>query len=250
MNISDMKIGTLLEIYIRRDGYNYKVVSKVEYVDEERVGVSPIASRTKLFRFKNSDVVDIVYRIDEKSWKWSRVKAGIATLKDGSKLHVFVPETPAESYNKRTSYRLPMSRDIMMSYEVLYFEDRGPEERAKNRKTPELAIDKTLSEISESFREVTCKAYLRDISEGGAAIYANVDLKKGDIVNFELPNGDETVKCRALVIRKTAGDERSQYAYGYGLSYIETSSNYVYYFFSEQRKMLSESKFDWMPARA
>ena len=29
MNVSDMKIGTLLEIYIRRDGYNYKVVSKV-----------------------------------------------------------------------------------------------------------------------------------------------------------------------------------------------------------------------------
>ena len=244
MNISDMKIGTLLEIYIRRDGYNYKVVSKIEYVDEQRVGVTPIASRTKLFRFKSSDIVDIVYRMDEKSWKWSKVKAGIATLKDGSKLHVFVPETPAESYNKRTSYRLPMSRDITMTYEVVQPLTIDDAERAKNSKTPELALDKTLSEISESYRELTCSAYLRDISEGGASVYANVELKKGDIVNFELPYGEETVKCRAVVVRRTGGDDRSLYAYGYGLTYIETSSNYVYYLFSEQRKMLSETKFD------
>ncbi len=143
MNVSDMKIGTLLEIYIRRDGYNYKVVSKVEYVDEQRVGVTPIASRTRLFRFKSSDVVDIVYRVDDKSWRWTKVKAGIATLKDGSKLHVFVPENPAEAYNKRTSYRLPMSRDIMMTYEVMQVPDIDDAEKAKNGKTPELAPDKT-----------------------------------------------------------------------------------------------------------
>ena len=47
--------------------------------------------------------------------------------------------------------------------------------------------------------------------------------------------------CRCA---KTGGDDRSLYAYGYGLTYIETSSNYVYYLFSEQRKMLSETKFD------
>ncbi len=244
MNVSDMKIGTLLEIYIRRDGYNYKVVSKVEYVDEQRVGVTPIASRTRLFRFKSSDVVDIVYRVDDKSWRWTKVKAGIATLKDGSKLHVFVPENPAEAYNKRTSYRLPMSRDIMMTYEVMQVPDIDDAEKAKNGRTPDLALDKTLYEISESYKEFSCRAYLRDISEGGASVYANVELKKGDIVNFELPYGEETVRCRAIVVRRTAGDERSLFAYGYGLTYIETSSNYVYYLFSEQRKMLSETKFD------
>lgn len=244
MNVSDMKIGTLLEIYIRRDGYNYKVVSKVEYVDDQRVGVTPIASRTRLFRFKSTDVVDIVYRIDDKSWKWSKVKAGIATLKDGSKLHVFVPDTPAESYNKRTSYRLPMARDIMMTYEVMQTPTIDEAERARNSRTPEIAIDKTLFEISESYRELSCRAYLRDISEGGASVYANVELKKGDIVSFELQYGEETVKCRAIVVRRTQGDDRSQYEFGYGLTYIETSSNYVYYLFSEQRKMLSETKFD------
>ncbi len=244
MEISELKIGTLLEIYIRRDGYNYKVISKVEYVDDQRVGVTPIASRTKLFRFKNSDIVDIVYRLEDKSWKWSKVRAGIATLKDGSKLHVFVPDGKAESYNRRVSYRLPMSKDIMITYEVIQFNSLYDEDKKKGDKTPELTLDKTLSEISESYKEMTCRAYLRDLSEGGAAIYANVELKKGDVVSFEVPFGEETVRCRSIVIRKMSGDERGLYAYGYGLSYIETSSNYITYFFSEQRKMLSESKFD------
>ena len=242
MDISELKIGTLLEIYIRRDGYNYKVISKVEYVDDQRVGVTPIASRTKLFRFKNTDIVDIVYRVEDKSWKWSKVRAGIATLKDGSKLHVFVPETKAETYNRRVSYRLPMSKDIKITYEVLQLQESETARTAD--KTPDLTLDKTLSEISESYREYTTRAYLRDLSEGGAAIYSNVVLKKGDVVSFEIPYGDEMVVCRSIVIRKMAGDERGLYAYGYGLSYIETSSNYVNYFFSEQRKMLSESKYD------
>lgn len=243
MNISELKEGTLLEIYIRRDGYNYKVVSKIEYVDDMRIGVTPIASRTKLFKFKSSDVVDIVYRMDDKSWKWSKVRAGSATLKDGTKLHVFIPEGPSEVYNRRTTYRLPMAEDIVLTYEVLETREPATSRNVAN-KTPELTLDSMLNEISESYREYSCKAILKDLSEGGAAVFTTVELRKGDIVSFELKYGDEPVKCRALVVR-IKRPEHSGEMINYGLSYIETSSNYTAYFFAEQRRMLSESKLDY-----
>lgn len=243
MNISEIKIGTLLEIYIKRDGYNYKVVSKVEYVDENRVGVTPIASRTKLFRFKTSDVVDIVYNCENKSWKWAKVRAGIATLQDGTKLHVFEAESTSEVFNRRSTYRLPMGENIIISYEVMEYNELS-EEKLLNSKTPELAIDKALSKITESYREYTSHAFLRDISEGGASIYTDAPLKKGDIVNFELPYGEDTVKCRAIVIRVRKSDKEEHKA-NYGLNYIETSNNYVSYFYATQRRMLSEGKTDY-----
>lgn len=242
MKISDIVEGTLIDIYIKRDGYNYKVVSKVEYVDDQRIGVTPIASRTRLFKFRNTDIVDIVYKNDSKSWKWAHVKAGSATLKDGTKLHVFIPEKDAESFNRRSTYRLPMGLEIALTYEVLELPKNI--DNKNSRRTPELVLDSTLSEISESYREVSCKAFLKDLSEGGAAVMAPVKLKKGDIVSFELPYGDHTVYCRALVIRAKQ-EESTEYPYSYGLSYIETSSDYVPFFFAEQRKMLSEKKLDY-----
>ena len=242
MNISELKVGTLLEIYIRRDGYNYKVVSKIEYVDEERVGVTPIASRMRLFRFKDSDIVDIVYRTDIRSWKWSHVRAGIATLKDGTKLHIFVPKGESEVFNRRTTYRLPMGMEIDISYEVV--DNTTLPSDTQRRKTPELLLDETLNEISERYREYTCRAFLKDLSEGGAAIASNTELKKGDIVSFELPFGQEHVSCRAVVVRVTPGHDAA-YSFGYGLNYIETSSNYVPYFYAEQRHMLSENRREY-----
>ncbi len=250
MKVSDIKIGDLLEIYIRRDGYNYKVISKVEYVDEQRVGVTPIASRTKLFRFRDTDVVDIVYRTEDNSWKWSRVQAGTASLKDGSKLHVFVPGSAAESFNRRNTYRLPMAKDITIAYEILKtggFVSRqtGTEEDGSAvDTTPDSLLDRTLKEISESYSEETSKAFLKDLSEGGAAILSDAELKKGDIVSFELPFGQDKVSCRAVVMRVTEPDKRFMYAHGYGLSYIETSRNYMNFFVSEQRRMLNESRYD------
>lgn len=245
MTISEIRLGSLLEIYIKRDGYNYKVISKIEYVDEEKIGVTPIASRTKLFRFRDGDVVDIVYRLDDKSWKWANVRAGVATMEDGTKLHVFIPVREAEIFNRRTTYRLPMNREIELTYEVV--DERVllslPEERKKT-KTPELDLDATLNEINTIFLEYTVKAYLLDMSEGGASVSMDVELKKGDIVSFSLPFGEQQVVCRALVVR-TAQTEKGPRKHNYGLSFIETSNNYVAYFFTEQRKMLSESKTDY-----
>ncbi|MBO4415938.1 MAG: hypothetical protein J5824_08175, partial [Lachnospiraceae bacterium] len=91
MDLSQVKPGSLLEIYIRRDGYNYRVISKIEYVDENCIGVSPIASRTRLFEFLDTDTVDIVCKQDDNSWKWADVKPGLLTLDDGTKLHSFTP---------------------------------------------------------------------------------------------------------------------------------------------------------------
>lgn len=238
MTLSEITIGSLLEIYIRRDGYNYKVISKIEYTDEKRIGVTPIASRRMLFRFRQTDMIDIVYRSEDKIWKWNRVKAGIATMPDGTKLHFFEPSAPAEKFNRRTTYRLSVGREIDMRYEVI---DEMPESASAPR-TPELSLDNALKTVTARYREIQCRAYLKDISEGGAAVSTDVILRKGDIVIFEVTDGKTTVKLRAVVVRVRLDDEKSYFKHHYGLSFVETGDNFVPFLFEQQRKRLAEGK--------
>ena len=85
MKLEDIRIGSLIEITVGRNGSSYKTVSKIEYVDEKFIGVSPIASVHGLFRFKEDDEIDLIYREEDKYWKWEGVKAGVARRKDGSR---------------------------------------------------------------------------------------------------------------------------------------------------------------------
>ena len=51
MKLDEIRIGSVIDIYIRRNNSAYKTVSKVEYTDEKFIGVTPIASKHGLFRF-------------------------------------------------------------------------------------------------------------------------------------------------------------------------------------------------------
>ena len=238
MDLSQVKPGSLLEIYIRRDGYNYRVISKIEYVDENCIGVSPIASRTRLFEFLDTDTVDIVCKQDDNSWKWADVKPGLLTLDDGTKLHSFTPVKQAETFNRRTTYRLPINKEMIISYEKPLFDDDVSNKKA----TEDMAIDEMLDHISERYCELTAKAFLKDISEGGAAISTDAVLDKGDLISFEFELAFEPVKCRALVVRIKENNGKDYYTNSYGVSFVETSTNFVKNFFAEQRRSISRSK--------
>ncbi|MCR5329819.1 MAG: PilZ domain-containing protein [Lachnospiraceae bacterium] len=242
MDLSQVKIGSLLEIYIRRDGYNYRVISKVEYVDDERIGVSPIASRTQLFKFLDTDNVDIVCKQDNNSWKWGSVKPGLMTLEDGTKLHCFIPSKQAETFNRRTTFRLEIDKEIMISYEKPLFDEDIS--NGKN-KPDDRVIDDMLDNISEKYCELNARAFLKDISEGGAAISTDAVLEKGDLISFEFELASEPVKCRAIVVRIKNSNGKDYFTNSYGISFVETSTNFVKNFFAQQRRSLQKSRFSF-----
>ncbi len=243
MNLSQVKPGSLLEIYIRRDGANYRVVSKVEYVDDKCIGVSPIASKTRLFRFADTDIVDIVCKQDDNSWKWAGVKPGILEFDDGTTLHCFVPVKEAETFNRRSTYRLPLDREITISYEKAITD--ADELAAQKKDSGRQTIEEVLDQISDRYCELTSKAYIKDISEGGAAMSSEATLKKGDIISFEFELAYEPVKCKAVIVRVKPSTGKDYYENNYGVSFVETSTNFVKCFFAEQRKIINKKKVNF-----
>lgn len=236
MKLSDIGVGFPIEVFLKRDGYNYRIVTKVSYVRDNCIGIDPIASSQKLFRFRDTDEVDIVFREESKYWKWEKVKAGIATLEDGVQMHVFSVRGIAQEYNRRSQYRLPMDREITINVEV---EDESFEETNYSNMTPDLEIEQALEKISERYKEVEYKAHLRDLSEGGASFDSDVELEKGAFVSFTLESELGPIYCRGVIIRARK-DARGFYDYSYGCSFAETSKNYIKFFYEEQRRQLYE----------
>ncbi len=236
MKLSDIKVESYVDIMIKRKGYNYRIVSEVEYVDENCIGVTPIASKRNLFNFTRDDRVDIIYREKDRYWRWENVDAGIATLEDGSKLHVFRVNKKGASYNRRTQFRLDAGFEVTMKYEVYTLPESG---NASNR-TPEIDLENTMNSLDDNIRELECRAYLKDMSEGGASIDADVKLEKGSFISFTIDSELGEVFLRGVIVR-VSEDRHGYFDYNYGCSFIETSRNYINYFYSQQRRLLYES---------
>ena len=74
MLLQEMKIGSGVEIYITRDQYRYRVASKVEGTAPGKAHVSLISAGTRVFAFKPSDHIEIIYKEHDKMWKFSGVR--------------------------------------------------------------------------------------------------------------------------------------------------------------------------------
>ena len=253
MKLEDIRIGSLIEIIISRNGSSYKTVSKIEYVDEKFIGVSPIASVHGLFRFADDDEIDLIYRDEDKYWKWEGVKAGTARRRDGSRLHIFAAFGKAVPVNRRTQFRFEIGTEIKMNYEMLKSEIARPEDKEQktqdvrseendiNDMTPTLELDRLFMKIDEQYEQIECRGYLKDLSEGGASVESDTRLDRGMFINFTIDSEIGTVYLRGVIIR-VIEDEHGYFDYTYGVSFVETSKNYMQYFYLQQRKQLYENK--------
>ncbi len=238
MKLNELPLGAPIEIYIKRDGYNYKIISKVELVKGDGICVIPIASRIKLFRFLDSDAIDITYRLDDRMWKWSQVKAGVITLEDGTALHSFSADSEAKQYNRRSAYRFPIKQETVMKYEKLVEQPEGDYYSGRNS---DMAIDFAINNALMQYEIVECPCFIRDISENGAAVLSDEKLKEGDVILFELPFRGDTVVCKAVIVRAMP-DKRGYYDNFYGCVYTETSRNYINFFYEVQRQSIQNDK--------
>ena len=235
MKLNEVKIGDTLEILIKRNSSTYRTVSKIEYADERFIGVSPIASKNGLFKFDIDDEIDLIYQDKDKYWQWEGVKAGVAKRKDGSRLHVFSSIQNAVRVNRRTQFRFEVGTEIKMKYEVM----KQPLDIPEEERTPNLDLEKIFMTLDDQYDEVECRGYLKDLSEGGASVQSDVHLSKGMFVSFRIDSEIGEVYLRGVIIRARE-DKRGYFDYTYGISFVETSKNYMRYFYLQQRKQLYE----------
>ena len=239
MKLCEVKVGEKLEIIITRNGSSYRTNSKIEYADEKFIGVTPITGNYGLLRFEETDEVDLIYYNEDKYWKWSNVKAGTARRKDGSRLHVFLSLEDAQKVNRRTQFRFEIGTEITMKYEVL--KSLVQEENTVQSDTPTLDLENVFMNMEDRYDEYECRGYLKDLSEGGASVESDVLIEKGSFIKFVIESEIGEVFLRGVILRAKE-DKHGYFDYTYGISFVETSKNYLQYFYLQQRKQLYENK--------
>ncbi len=218
MQIKEMILGRKLEILVDREGYQYRLVSKVEGTVENSVAVTLISAKGRVFHFKETDDVTIVYRGTERMWKWDHVKPGLARL-EGVAVHTFSSKEQGEVYNRRESFRVQIGESLLMSRVVSV---TGGED--------------DIVEHMEKF-----EALLSDLSVNGAGFYANEEFQKGTTILFEMPTHLGVLSCRGDIVRiSNVHDKPFRFFYGCGFTVIRKELER--YLFERQRLMLQKER--------
>ncbi len=88
MLLENIALGKTMEIYVDRDGYRYRLVSKVEKTGVKKICLTAIMAGGRAFKFRPEDKIRLVYRSEDQMWEWLNVKAGLAKL-DDEPVHYF-----------------------------------------------------------------------------------------------------------------------------------------------------------------
>lgn len=239
MVLEKIPLGKTLEIFVDREEYRYRLVSKVEDTNEKRVCVSGISSRSgKYFSFLPTDKVKILYRDHETMWEWENVTAGMAMLGD-MPVHYFLISDKGKKFNRRDAYRVSVLEDVIIKYYVV------PEQSAKLADKPEFPKEAALSEeyIKEAQTIHYVKGMLKDISENGVGIYSDEDFAINDSIFFEIPCAYGDLAVKALVVRKSnLESSKGRFGYYYGCAMLKSDRKLMRYIFDLQREMLKKQK--------
>lgn len=221
MQIKEMVLGKKLEILVDRDGYTYRLVSKVEGTAEGAVAVSAIVAKGRMFHFEETDDVTIIYRGGERMWKWEHVKTGVARL-EGETVHTFSSKEPGQIYNRRESFRVPIGESLLM-YRVV------TEKKVED------------GEVKEEEKTIPFEGLLADLSVNGAGIYTDEVMEEDVIVGFDMPTHLGIMSCRGKIVRRTDVLDKP-FRNFYGCEFIKIKKELERYLFERQRLMLQKQR--------
>ncbi|BCN31565.1 flagellar brake protein [Anaeromicropila herbilytica] len=237
MYLKELSPGKTVNIYVTRDGYKYRVVSKIEDVNDDHVFVTLIAKNKRVFRFLDSDQVDIIYKHGQSLYLWENVKAGVTEL-DDDQVHYFMSQKKGTIYNRRNAYRVEYGTSLILHYSVLN-EDMM---EFKLDEFDDLSILQNYMDL-DLFDEKICEGYMKDLSETGIGIYANEEFKVGDEIAFDLSTDFGDMHCKVKVIRITKA-YHNVYRYCYGCEFIQSSRELPKHIFNLQRKIIHKVRKD------
>jgi c-di-GMP-binding flagellar brake protein YcgR len=239
MFLGELMVGKQLEIFIKREGYNYRIKSKIEDAVHGRVCVSLIASGKHVFEFLKTDIVDIVYQNDDRMWKWSNVKGGFTEIK-GEMFHSFETSQDGELYNRRNAFRVNMNQLVTIQYKDMKKKDSEEDEDTYSDLAKRLGLDID-SALEACYNIKTYEVVARDISEDGFGFYSNELFSIGDEIGFEFDSSVGTIRCEGVIVRFFES-RHSLYQYYYGCRFTETNRTLIKYVYEMQRQEIRKAK--------
>lgn len=243
MRLEKIPLGKTLEIFVDREEYRYRLVSKVEDTNEKRVCVTAISSRNgKYFSFQPTDKVRLLYRDHEVMWEWNNVTAGLAMLEDRP-VHYFMIADMGESFNRRNAYRVNMLEDVVLNF---YQVPGKPAKLSDRPDLPENVEDfgeQKKEWIKEALTPYSVKGMIKDVSETGVGLYCDEKFEINDSIFFDIPSSYGNLSVKALVVRKTKiQSASSRFENYYGCVLLQSDRRLLRYIFDLQRKMLKKQK--------
>lgn len=228
-----MQVGKSIEIFVYRAGYKYRMVSKLEDVNQDNFSITLIANRTKVFHFQDTDKIEIIYRINNQLWRWKNFKAKVVIL-DDCRVHQFtlIGSEEGEKFNRRNAFRVFIGDDVTLTYYVMNLVEK---------KSDGLNEDDDFVSGEIKYEKKHCLGFIKDLSENGVGIFSNNIFNLGDEIEFTLDTPLGMLKSKAEVVRITK-DTHGAYLNFYGCTFTTTSKNLVKYIYTLQRKKLSHLK--------
>lgn len=263
MLLENVPLGRTMEVHVIREGYHYRLISKVEDVNAHRVCMTAIASNGRFFPFKPEDKIRLVYRDQETMWEWNRVKVTLAKL-DNIPVHYFEVRDKGRSINRRDAYRVKILKETLIGF---YTVPGKPQKYADvpllSQEEEKLKIEENMNKAKEwerflpkggklskeewaRLRPVIEKptrvpGMVRDISESGAGIFCNVLFEPGDGIFLAIPSSYGNLSIQAQIVRRSKLKEgHSQFAYYYGCGIIKSDQRLLRYIYDVQREMLKK----------
>lgn len=218
MLIKEMVLGRKLEVLVDREGYNYRLVSKIEGTTDGTVAVSAIVAKGRMFHFEEGDNVTIVYRGEERMWKWEHVKPGLARL-EGETVHTFSSREKGQVYNRRDSFRVPIGENLLM-YRIF------------SRKNEDGETEEKLKPF---------EGLLVDLSVSGAGLYTDEDLEIDAMMGFDMPTNMGIMTCRGKIVRRADVYDKP-FRNFYGCEFTKVRKELERYLFERQRLMLQKER--------
>lgn len=232
MQLKDMRLGKSIDILINREGYNYKLVSKVEEIGIGKIYITLITAHNRVFMFRPEDKIQFIYKTEERLWVWSGAKGSIEEL-EGERVHCLTVPDIAKSYNRRNSYRVLIGEEICMRK---YTARPGADFSEETEEKEEIPI-----ELDPRYEVVRFEGKLKNLSESGIGIFTNEPLKEEDEIYADIPTKFGMMASVARV-KRAVTEREGDYDTFYGCEFVKSDKRLGKYLFDLQREQLKKMK--------
>lgn len=242
MLLENIAMGKTLEIYVEREDYRYRLVSKVEDTNARRVCVTAIASNGRFFQFRPEDRIRLVYRDAEVIWEWDHVKAGLAKI-DNVPVHYFQIVDKGKTFNRRNAYRVQLLEELLLRFYIIPGQKKCLSEVPRPPKDNNFTPDEIEEWLAQFKHPQSVKGMVKDVSENGIGIYTDHDFAISDEMFLSLPSDYGDLEIRAEVIRKMELKSSSgRFQFYYGCVLIQSDKRLLRYIYDLQREKLKKQK--------
>lgn len=243
MRLEKIPLGKTLEIFVDREEYRFRLVSKVEDTDDKRVCVTAISSRNgKFFSFQPTDKIRLLYRDHEVMWEWNNVTAGLAMLEDRP-VHYFLIADKGEKFNRRNAYRVNVLEDVSLNFYMVPDQSNKLSDRPNLPENMEDFGEQKKEWIKEALTPHCVKGMIKDVSETGIGLCSDENFEINDSLFFDIPSSYGDLPVKALVVRKVKiRSASSRFENYYGCVLLQSDRKLLRYIFDLQRKMLKKQK--------